>query len=119
MKSQASASSQPPPSAKPLTAAIQGLCEPSMAWPSLPPISEKAAAWAGASSFISAMSAPATNALSPAPVTAITRTSSASSSSPATSVSSAMTRDDSALSAASRRMVTMAREPSCSTVRVS
>ena len=119
MKSQASASSQPPPRAKPLTAAIHGLAECSTAWPRLPPISANVWASAGPRSFISAMSAPATNALLPAPVTTTTRMSSASSSSAAAWVRSAMTRLDSALSAASLRMVTMARCPSCSTVTVS
>ena len=91
MKSQARASSQPPPRAKPPTAAIHGFCEVSIERARLPPISENASAWVGVSSAISAMSAPATNALSPAPVRTTTRTSSETSSSPTTWVSSART----------------------------
>ena len=73
MKSQASATSQPPPSAKPLTAAITGIgsaasCSP-IAWP------WRANSRASCSPIvaIAAMSAPATKALLPAPVRTMPR----------------------------------------------
>ncbi len=72
---QAMASSQPPPSAKPLTAASTGFVERSSESRLSCRNREKSCASAGLSSDISAMSAPATNALSPAPVRTSTRTS--------------------------------------------
>jgi len=78
--SQASAISHPPPRAKPLTAAMVGTVLRSRkavaAWPS----SAKRLASKGLISFIAAISAPATKALSPAPVTIVTRGGSLSSS---------------------------------------
>jgi hypothetical protein len=65
------------------------------------------------------MSAPATNALSPAPVRITARTSLEISSSPHAAVSSPITCDDSALSAASRDTVTIASGPSTTIRRVS
>src|SRR6266702_1575540 len=75
--SQARASSQPPPSEYPLTAAIIGLLQPAIASPSRRPVSEKARISNADSRAISLMSAPATNALSPAPVRIIAPTSAA------------------------------------------
>ncbi len=73
MKSHASASSQPPPSAKPLTSAIVGNGASSSAritaWPRI----ANSRPSSGDMSRIAAMSAPATNAFSPAPVTSSTR----------------------------------------------
>ena len=68
IQSQARANSQPPPSAKPLTSAITGngasSSERSVAWP----LSANSRPSTGVIELIAAMSAPATNALSPAPV---------------------------------------------------
>src|SRR4051812_41969387 len=74
MKSQAMAISVPPPSAKPFTAAIVGFGMSSRSlvtsWPSWANRTPSAASL----SFISAMSAPAMNALSPSPVRMTART---------------------------------------------
>src|SRR3569623_985884 len=119
MKSHASATSQPPPSAKPFTAAIHGLLLRSIAMPSRPPCSANACACAGSSVCISEMSAPATNAFSPAPVSATTRTRASPSSISTAAVSSRITVPDSALSCGSRLMITTARGPSTPLFRVS
>src|SRR5680860_704919 len=66
--SQASATSQPPPRAKPLTAAITGCGMRSMVVVTICPSSTKARASSGDISFISEISAPAMNALLPEPV---------------------------------------------------
>ena len=68
------ASSSPPPRAKPLTIAITGLGRRSTRRIIRVPRSEKSRPCTGVSAFISAMSAPATNALGPAPVSTTTRT---------------------------------------------
>ncbi len=68
MKSQASASSNPPPSAKPFTAAITGIRDASKRSPSRCAWATRTSAAAGSASDIALMSAPAANALSPAPV---------------------------------------------------
>src|SRR5580658_9204405 len=81
MKSQARATSHPPPSAKPLTAAMKGTREPSMSAPTRCPSSANRFAWGAVISLIAAISAPAANALSPAPVTIVTRTDGSSSTS--------------------------------------
>src|SRR3569623_494355 len=119
MKSHASATSQPPPSAKPFTAAIHGLLLRSIAMPSRPPCSANACACAGSSVCISEMSAPATNAFSPAPVSATTRTLSSPSSISTAAVSSRITVPDSALSCGSRLMITTASGPSTPSLSVS
>src|SRR5215831_15706531 len=69
----AMASSQPPPSAKPLMAAITGFPRFSMRSNRRCPMSEKSRPPAAVCSLSSLMSAPATKALSPAPVTMTTR----------------------------------------------
>ncbi len=71
---QAMASSMPPPSAKPFTIAMTGLFKRSIRRIRRWPTSEKSRPWTGVRAFISAMSAPATNALLPAPVNTTTRT---------------------------------------------
>src|SRR5215831_2530531 len=68
MKSQASASSQPPPSANPFTAATTGNGSAEMTSITRCPSAPKCRARSASISFISAMSAPATKAFSPAPV---------------------------------------------------
>ena len=64
----ASASSQPPPSANPLTAAITGFPRFSISWNASWPSREDASPWSGLITDSSLMSAPATNAFSPEPV---------------------------------------------------
>ena len=88
MRSQHIASSQPPPNAKPCTAAMVGAgkdsSRPSMAWP----LRAIASASAAENPRISAMSAPAAKARFPAPVTTSARSPSpamASSSPPSSS----------------------------------
>src|SRR4051812_25338610 len=91
------ASSQPPPSAKPLIAAITGLPSVSIAsktcCPRLAVLCAPTPDWRDNS----AMSAPATNALSPAPVTTTART-------PASSRSSSRTACNSSIAAAFRAL---------------
>ena len=70
------ASSRPPPSAKPLTIATTGLGMRSMRRIRRWPTSEKSRAWTGLRPDISAMSAPATKAFAPAPVSTTARTAS-------------------------------------------
>ena len=107
MISQLIASSQPPPSAKPLTAAMVGNSSFSMRrssalprWPQRRPPSRS-------SGYCSPMSAPATKER-PAPVRIMQRTSRSFSSVATTCSSSAITVLFSAFSASARSMVTMA-----------
>jgi hypothetical protein len=72
------ASSQPPPNAKPLTAAITGLGDSSIMLKISWPFSEKRRPITSFNSAISAMSAPAAKAFSPSPVKMIPFTSSLS-----------------------------------------
>ena len=106
--SQASASSQPPPSANPLTAAIVGFGIDSRrrphSWPSIP----QPCASSTLISVISVMSAPAANAFSPAPVRTTVRASVSSASSRSRSRSSVSVSPFSALSTSGRSIVTTA-----------
>src|ERR671928_194691 len=86
--SHAAASSQPPPSAKPLIAAIVGFGIVSSNRPASWPSAPHAFACSGSSSLMYLMSAPATNAFSPAPVSTTTRTSPSAASSRSRSRSS-------------------------------
>src|SRR2546426_1142466 len=102
---QAIASSPPPPSAKPFTAAITGFphvsSRRSTAWPrSARALPSNGPCWAR-----SPMSAPATKALGPAPVRIAPRISSPVARRSATSASSAITWSFSALSLSGRLMV--------------
>ena len=109
--SQLMLSSQPPPSAKPLTAAIVGIGSFSSlrktSLPSLP----KASPSALVSVLISPMSAPATKAFSPLPVMTSARISSSAMICPIISSRSATTAEFSALSALGRLMVATAMLP--------
>src|SRR5216684_2453823 len=71
---QESASSQPPPSANPLIAQIEGFPIVSRRWKTPWPKSENSLPLTGVCSASSLISAPATNAFSPAPVRISTRT---------------------------------------------
>src|SRR6266478_1987033 len=71
---QESASSQPPPSANPLIAQIEGFPIVSSRWKTPCPKSENSLPLTGVCSASSLISAPATNAFSPAPVRINTRT---------------------------------------------
>src|SRR5215471_4491765 len=106
--SQPSASSQPPPSAKPLIAATVGLgissSSRAASWPSAP----HSFASSGPRPPMYLMSAPATNARSPAPVRTTTRADSSSASSARRSRSSVSVSTLSAFSASCRSMVTTA-----------
>src|SRR6266516_7034329 len=113
--SQASASSQPPPSAYPLTAAMIGLLQPAIASPSRRPISEKARISSADSPTISLISAPATNALSPPPVRMIAPTSAAIERCSNVIESSRRTEALSAFMASGRSIVTIASRSSIST----
>jgi hypothetical protein len=73
MMSQDMASSQPPPKAKPFTAAITATGRASKRLNTRWPKAAKPSAWLGLKPCISAMSAPATKALAPAPVRMSTR----------------------------------------------
>ncbi len=86
--SHARATSQPPPRAKPLTAAIVGTGLRSSRAIAACPISAKRFASIGPIPLIAVMSAPAIKDRSPAPVTTITRGPSASSSSRVCPISS-------------------------------
>src|SRR5713226_3041106 len=70
---QESASSQPPPSANPLIAQIDGFPIVSSRWKTLWPKSENSLPLTGVCNASSLISAPATNAFSPAPVLIIAR----------------------------------------------
>ena len=76
MMSHARATSKPPPRAYPFTAAITGLFIFSRADMATCPLCEKVSASTGFMGCISAMSAPATKALLPSPVTMTTLTAS-------------------------------------------
>src|SRR5215468_6944712 len=114
MKSQARASSQPPPSANPLTAATTGSGSAEMTSITRCPSAPKCRARSASIPFISAMSAPATKAFSPAPVTIIPRTSERSARSPAIFSSSCSVLVSSAFSDFGRSTVTVANGPSTS-----
>ena len=73
MKSQASASSQPPPSANPFTSAITGNGDISMVRISAWPCTANSRPSSADIARIAAMSAPATKAFSPAPVSSSAR----------------------------------------------
>src|SRR3989442_14712180 len=113
--SHARASSQPLPSAYPFTAAMIGLLHPAIASPSRRPISEKARISSADSPAISLMSAPATNALSPAPVRMIAPTSAAIERCSKVIESSRRTDALSAFRASGRSIVTIASRSSIST----
>src|SRR5579859_3467412 len=102
MKSHASASSHPPPSAKPLTAAMTGKWVASSAWPTRCPRSAKSFACTAVIALIAAMSAPAAKALSPAPVRIAHRT-------PASRARSRKTRPSSVKSSSFRALSLSAR----------
>ena len=99
------ASSQPPPSANPFTAATMGLGDCSSRRNVPEPLRESASARAASQAASSAMSAPATNALGPAPVTIAARTEPSPSSRSVASPSSVMTASLSALSFSGRLTV--------------
>ena len=102
---QAIASSQPPPSAKPLMQAITGLPRFSMASTMAWPRWVYSLAETGVCCDSSPMSAPATNAFSPAPVRMTTRTSASSFTAAKAVFSSCMVAMFSALSTFGRSMV--------------
>src|SRR2546426_8064497 len=112
--SHARASSQPPPSAKPLIAAMIGLLHAAIVSPSRRPISEKRCISRPVRSAISLISAPATNARSPAPVRMIAPTSWAIERCSIAIDSSRRTAALSAFNASGRLIVTIARRSSIS-----
>ena len=116
---QAIASSQPPPSVKPLSAAITGLPSASMASNTRCPAVACALPWAGDCTASSLMSAPATKAFSPAPVSTMARTDASARSVAITCPSSAIVGALSAFIFAGRLMVTTATAPSRSSSRFS
>ena len=109
-KSQLIASSQPPPSAKPLTAAMTGSGKVSIMRKMSLPFLPKASPPCASMPDIAAISAPATKDFSPAPVTMTQRTVSVSMPSKVAFKSSS-TSAFSAFSAFSRSMVTTATAP--------
>src|SRR5579862_6791208 len=111
MKSKQSASSHPPPSAKPLTAAITGAAMPAMTSPSRCASDARAPASAGVMAAIALTSAPATKALSPAPVRITQRTAGSPASAVNASSSACNVGPSSALSARGRLTVTVATGP--------
>src|SRR5712691_2782459 len=111
-RSQASASSRPPPSATPLRAPITGSASASTAAIASCPRREKAAPSSGAIAAIAAMSAPAENARSPAPVSTRARSPGSPSSSRNAPRSARSVAASSAFSAAGRSSVSVA-TPSC------
>ena len=115
---QAIASSHPPPSANPLTAAMTGFPSRSIRSNTPCPSSACALPASGVSVESSLMSAPATNAFSPAPVRMTTRTASSACSARIACPSSASVAALSALSTFGRLTVTVARAPSSSTRRL-
>ena len=116
---QASASSHPPPSAKPLIAAMTGFPRVSIsrsaAWPSL----EDASPWSGVITASSLMSAPATKAFSPAPVRITTPTSAFSRSEEKTAWISRTVFSFSAFNTLGRLIVTRATRSWISRIRFS
>src|SRR5216110_851765 len=113
-RSQARASSAPPPRAKPLIAARIGLLHAAIASPSRRPRSEKERISRADSPTISLMSAPATKARSPAPVRMIAPTSAAIDRCSIVMSNSCKTRELRAFSASGRLIVTTARRSSIS-----
>ncbi len=104
-KSHASASSQPPPSAKPFTSAITGNGAISSARSVSWPLSAKSRIASIGIALIAAMSAPATKARSPPPVTSRQRAPASASTTRVAAAMSSSTCGDSALSAFGRLMV--------------
>src|SRR4051794_9889809 len=115
--SQAMASSHPPPSARPLTAAMAGFGKSSIA--SKARCIDESSAVCAVYRETSPMSAPAANALVPAPVKTRAPTVSSSTSPASTSRSSAISRSFSALCTAGRDSVTTPIWSLTSTVSVS
>src|SRR5437016_8650930 len=113
-RSQARASSAPPPRAKPLIAARIGLLHAAIASPSRRPRSEKERISRADSPTLSLMSAPATKARSPAPVRMIAPTSAAIDRCSIVMSNSCKTRELRAFSASGRLIVTTARRSSIS-----
>ena len=103
---QAMASSQPPPSAKPFTAAITGLPRRSMRSSTRWPRIDRSLPSTGLCVASSAMSAPATNAFSPAPVRMTPRTAGSAATAAKAAPSSSTVRSLRALSLSGRLMVT-------------
>ncbi len=114
---QAMASSQPPPSAKPLTAAITGLPRSSMRSSTFWPRIERSLPSTGDCVASSAMSAPATKAFSPAPVRITPRMAASAPMAVNAASSSSTVRSFSAFSLSGRLMVTIATPSRLSTVR--
>ncbi len=108
IRSHASASSRPPPSAKPLTAAITGIGRSSKLSITRWPRREKSSPSAADIFDIAAISAPATNARSPAPVRISTRTDESWRTSRITRAISSSTSRFNAFSAAGRLTVRVA-----------
>ena len=104
------ASSSPPPRAKPLTIAITGFDSFSTRRIMRVPRNEKSRPCTGVRPFISAMSAPATNAFGPAPVSTTARTAASASASAKAASSASRVAALSALSL-SGRLMRMVRTP--------
>src|SRR5215472_7989765 len=113
------ASSHPPPSAKPLIAAMTGFPRFSMRSKTCWPASACSRPLLGVWTASSAMSAPATNDRSPAPVSTIARIDSSALSSSIARCSSSSVREFNAFSTFGRLMVRTATAPSRSTIRCS
>src|SRR6266545_364719 len=114
---QAMASSQPPPRAKPLTAAITGLPSRSMRSSTRCPRRERSLPSTGLCVASSAMSAPATNAFSPAPVRMTPRVAGSAARAAKAASSSSTVPSFRALSLSGRLMVTKAMPSRISTRR--
>src|SRR5580704_3044174 len=108
IRSHASANSRPPPSAQPLTAAMTGIGRSSNLFITRWPRREKSRPSTGDIFDIAAISAPATKALSPAPVTMSTRTEGSCRTSRITRAISSITSRLSAFSALGRFTVSVA-----------
>src|SRR5580698_1319085 len=108
IRSHASANSRPPPSAKPLTAAMTGIGRSSKLSITRWPRREKSSPSTADIFAIAAISAPATKALSPAPVTMSTRTEGSCRTSRITRAISSSTSRLSAFSALGRFTVSVA-----------
>ena len=109
--SQAMLSSQPPPRAKPFTAAMVGMGSVSMARKTLLPCLPKASPPSLVRVLISPMSAPATKAFSPLPVMTRARISASAFTAETSSSRSVRTSEFSAFSALGRLMVATAMRP--------
>jgi hypothetical protein len=113
------ASSQPPPRAKPLTAAITGFPSRSIRSNSAWPCRACSRPATGVCTASSLMSAPATNDFSPPPVRTMARTSASSRAAAISRSSSASVAAFSALSTFGRLIVIVRTPPSRSTSRFS